>query len=1228
MKMKEDDKTLFNGAFPAFVDPADLTEMGFSAVITVDLHGRVTFWNPAAEELYGLKAQQALGKTLTDLFKPMITLPSRQTQILEQEKLDRGAIIAGQYKLRLDNGSFLWVEYRSRAILTEAGEVCGYLVIHHDITGRKLMEADKTLLARMAAENPNPVMRLTPDGEVVYANDAGRPLLDSWKRLKRQKLPKTVLNGIRESFESGVRKEVEIKFGSKTLNCTLAPIRGAGFVNFYASDITKSRQAEKALKLARTRADQARERMIRLQKVTATLSEAITPAQVARVVIEQGIPTSNARTGSIMTLTDDGDMLEIIYTSASEKDTRAYQKFPISLNVPAADALRSGQPIWIKSRQDYEGRYPHLVDQIKDWGLQAAVAVPLIVNDRKFGVLTLSFTHVQEFKSGDRDFILTLAQQTAQALDRARLFQKVTHALSELQTTYDQSPIGMIQLDTDLRYIRINETLARYNGISASDHIGRTIHEIVPDLAPKVEEGFRKVIETGVAVHNVEIIAETGADLGVPHTWLESWFPLRDETGQIRGLNIVVQDVSQRKRDEQAVREYARQQAALYTLADQLHRRNTMKGIYHAALDAILDALQCERAAILLFDEGGVMRFVAWRGLSESYRKATDGHSPWKPDEKNAQPITYDDIQTADLGDELKAVVAGEGIGSLAFIPLIYEEKLIGKFMAYFDGPHAFTDKDVELSLTIARQIAFGIERKRAEQELRASQERFSRFMQHLPGLAWIKDTQGRYVYANAAAEKAFSVEQRELYGRTDGEIFPEATAAQFQQHDRQVLEQGRALQFTETMEQDDGILHYSLVSKFPIPGPDGNTALIGGTALDITERKQMEDALRESEERFHLMADAAPVLIWIADTHKLCTWFNKQWLDYVGRPMEKELGNGWAENVHPDDFDRCLQTYTTSFDARQPFLMEYRLRRHDGEYRWVLDNGIPLNGTNGEFTGFIGSCIDIHDRKAWEKDLRDSKKQLQEFNETLERKVRAQTAEIRSLASDLTKAEQHERNRVSHILHDDLQQRLYAAKVHVASLRDELQEGMDVSMSEELAAIKAQLDGAVTLARNLSIELSPPILQGEGLAQAVEWLATHMKETYGLHIDVRTKDAFAFPDEDVQVLLFNCVRELLFNIVKHADTDRASVQLERVNSQIQIDVRDDGKGFHFSGLPGHGDHKISAEEERRKGGFGLATIRHQLNLFGGQLDIRSEPDGGTHVTIMMPIEYVNGISE
>jgi PAS domain S-box-containing protein len=134
-------------------------------------------------------------------------------------------------------------------------------------------------------------------------------------------------------------------------------------------------------------------------------------------------------------------------------------------------------------------------------------------------------------------------------------------------------------------------------------------------------------------------------------------------------------------------------------------------------------------------------------------------------------------------------------------------------------------------------------------------------------------------------------------------------------------------------------------------------------TAL-FAERRHNEAVLKDSERRFRLTADAAPVMIWISGVDKLCTWFNKPWLDFAGRTMEHELGNGWSENVHPDDFDRCLNTYVEAFDARETFSMEYRLRRHDGEYRWLLDNGIPLWEPAGEFAGYIGSCIDITERK------------------------------------------------------------------------------------------------------------------------------------------------------------------------------------------------------------------------------------------------------------------------
>lgn len=151
----------------------------------------------------------------------------------------------------------------------------------------------------------------------------------------------------------------------------------------------------------------------------------------------------------------------------------------------------------------------------------------------------------------------------------------------------------------------------------------------------------------------------------------------------------------------------------------------------------------------------------------------------------------------------------------------------------------------------------------------------------------------------------------------------------------------------------------------------------VAGYFRDISERKRMEHALRESEARFRAMADAAPVLIWLADTDKRCIWFNQGWLEFTGRTLDQEFGYGWAEGVHPDDCDQCVAIYSLNFDAQQPFRMEYRLRRRDGIYRWILDAGRPRFREDGSFCGYIGSCIDITDHKNAEASLARSRHEI-----------------------------------------------------------------------------------------------------------------------------------------------------------------------------------------------------------------------------------------------------------
>ncbi len=157
----------------------------------------------------------------------------------------------------------------------------------------------------------------------------------------------------------------------------------------------------------------------------------------------------------------------------------------------------------------------------------------------------------------------------------------------------------------------------------------------------------------------------------------------------------------------------------------------------------------------------------------------------------------------------------------------------------------------------------------------------------------------------------------------------------------------------------------------------EGKPARMRGVSRDVTRRKVGEQALLESEARFRTMANTAPVLIWMSGLDKLCTFFNKPWLEFTGRTIEQELGNGWAEGVHPDDFQSCLKTYVEAFHARQPFVMQYRLRRHDGQYRWISDNGVPRYDAQKNFAGYIGSCMDVTDLISKEEALRDSEERM-----------------------------------------------------------------------------------------------------------------------------------------------------------------------------------------------------------------------------------------------------------
>ena len=279
----------------------------------------------------------------------------------------------------------------------------------------------------------------------------------------------------------------------------------------------------------------------------------------------------------------------------------------------------------------------------------------------------------------------------------------------------------------------------------------------------------------------------------------------------------------------------------------------------------------------------------------------------------------------------------------------------------------------------IARDIT---EQKRAAALVRAQSETWRVTLSSIGDGVIATDAEGRITFMNAVAETLTgwsAADARSQPLATVFRIVNEQTRRPAEDPVTRVLRDGMTVGLANhtILKARDG--HERPIDDSAAPIFDEGSQIIGVVLVfrDGTERRRADAALRESQQRFQAMADAAPVMIWMSGTDKLCTWFNKTWLTFVNRSMEQELGNGWADNVHLDDFDACLATYTTAFDARQSFSMDYRLKRHDGEYRWVLDSGIPLYGPDGVFTGYIGSCIDITERKQAEQTLRATEARL-----------------------------------------------------------------------------------------------------------------------------------------------------------------------------------------------------------------------------------------------------------
>ncbi len=350
-------------------------------------------------------------------------------------------------------------------------------------------------------------------------------------------------------------------------------------------------------------------------------------------------------------------------------------------------------------------------------------------------------------------------------------------------------------------------------------------------------------------------------------------------------------------------------------------------------------------------------------------------------------------------------------------------------------------------------------------------------------------------------------------------------------------------------------------------------------------EHEQGAQVVRESEERFRLVANTAPVMIWMAGTDKMCNYFNQPWLEFTGRPLEAELGNGWAEGVHSGDLQRCLKTYSDAFDKRESFAMEYRLRRNDGEYRWLFDMGVPRFNPDGSFAGYIGSCLDITDRKLAEDALANVGRRLIEAHE-------------------------EERTWIARELHDDISQRIALIAVELERCDHQVPRSL-ADLRKDLTLVCQRVSDLGKEVQALSHRLHSSKLEYLGLVSAARSFCHEISEQRNVRIEFKYSDIPASIPKEISLCLFRVLQEALQNAVKHSGAQNLTVEMHGSDEGISLTVRDAGIGFDW-------------QDAMNRRGLGLISMRERLRLVNGELSIQSAPGRGTVVLARVPYGHAD----
>jgi PAS domain S-box-containing protein len=819
----------------------------------------------------------------------------------------------------------------------------------------------------------------------------------------------------------------------------------------------------------------------------------------------------------------------------------------------------------------------------------------------------------------------------------------------------ESSEDAIISVTVDGIIVTWNAGAQHIYGYTEAEAVGKAMTILVPPELMKEENSILERLRAGERIEHFETIRLTKAGKRINVSLTLS--PVKDTTGTVIGSSGIARDITERKRNEEALRK-SEERFRLAALAGKMFAYEwdvvtdvivrspeaaKILGIDDAAqvtgqqvlakvhpddrgrLLAAIAALSRERPELAIsyrltrpdgtviwvernsrahFDEQGkVLRMIGMvaditerKCAEQALKKSEEKFSKAFRDSPMALTLTSaKDHRYLDVNETFERITGwrrGEVIGRTPFDIGIWVDptermQFVNRLLT--DGvvrnlEVRFRRKDgvamvglgsaelieIENEPCILSVIADITERKLAEDRLRE----YEKAVEGAEEMIAVVDREYRYLIANRKFLNMRNMSKEQVVGHFVHEVLSEGV---FESVVKQKLDEcfeGKIVRYELKYSYPALGERHVLMSYFPIEGATGIDR-VACILQDITERKQAEEALKESEGRFRLVADTAPVMIWMSGLDKKPTYFNQLWQDFTGL-SETDLKHGLAGIVHPEDYGKCHDIYCRGFDQRQSFRKECRLRRHDGQYRWMLDIGVPRFHKDGSFAGYIGSCIDVTERK-----------QAEEAFSSMTRK--------------LIEAQEQERARIARELHDDVSQRLAILTIELEQLErnpSEVRSGL-----QELRKKTAEIASDV---QALSHELHSSKLEYLGAVAGIRGWCKEFSERQGVEISFRSDVSQSLPLE-IGLCLFRVVQEALNNSLKHSGVKQIELQLAQQANEVHLTISDSGRGFDF-------------EAAMQGQGLGLTSMRERVRLVNGSISVNTKPMSGTTIHVVVPV--------